>query len=67
MGSRRVTWISVGSLGQYPGVDLPPFEEQDPVEMHSPAGPLVPIVHLFELVGVLGEATQHSKLSVLIF
>jgi hypothetical protein len=48
-------------------VDLPPVEEQEPVEMHSPAGPLTPIVHfLFELAGGFGEETQHFKLSVMI-
>jgi hypothetical protein len=59
---KRLTWTSVGSLGQYPGVDLPPFEEQEPVEMHSPAGPLAPTVHsLFESEGGFGEEVQHFK------
>jgi hypothetical protein len=42
-------------------VGLPPVEEQEPVEMHSPVGPLAPIVHfLFELGGGgAGVETQH--------
>lgn len=39
------TWIPVAP-GQWPGVELPPSDEQELVEMHSPVGPLSPIVHI---------------------
>lgn len=47
---------------QWPGVDLPPSEEQELVEMHSPVGLLSPIVHvLLELEGICGEEVQHFE------
>jgi hypothetical protein len=49
--------------GQWPGVDLPPSDEQELVEMHSPVGLFPPIVHVLPELGGggLGVEVQHFE------